>query len=56
MGRHSHDIPYTWQLPWLAVEQPQSALSGPLLTLLAQMATLLSPCKGTISGPVGCFL
>ena len=24
----------TWQLPWLAVEQPQLALGGPFLTLI----------------------
>ena len=43
MGRHIQDMPYTWRLPWLAVEQPWLALAGPILTLLAQMGTETTP-------------
>ena len=36
--------PYpTWQLPWLAVEKPWSALAGPFLTLLAQTGSGTTP-------------
>ena len=31
-----HGVPCTWQLPWLAIEKPWSALTGPFFTLLAQ--------------------
>ena len=43
MGGHSYDMPYTWQLPWLDVEQPWSALAGPFLTLLVQKGTETTP-------------
>ena len=36
-------VPCTWQLPWLAVEKPWSALAGPLLTLLAQTGSGTTP-------------
>ena len=32
VGGHSHDMPYTWWLSWLAVEKPWSALAGPFYT------------------------
>jgi len=50
-------VPCTWQLPWLAREEPWSAVAGPFFTLLAQRAQepLLSPCRGIISESVGSF-
>jgi len=41
MGRFQLGVPFTWQLPWLAVEKPWSAL--PLLTLLAQTGSGTTP-------------
>ena len=38
-----HGVPCTWQLPWLAVEKPWSALVGPFLTLLAQTGSETTP-------------
>ena len=43
VGGHIQDMPCTWLLPWLIVEQPWSALAGPFLTLLAQMVTEITP-------------
>ena len=37
VGGHSHDISCTWQLSWLAVEKPWSALAVPFLAFLTQM-------------------
>ena len=31
MGRHSYDMPCTWQLHWPDVEQPWLALAGPFV-------------------------
>ena len=45
-GGFQHRVPCTWQLPWLAREQPWSALAGPFLTLLAQTGS------GTIPLPL----
>ena len=57
MGRFQYGVPSTWQLPWLAVEWPWSALVGPLLTLLVQtgMETTPLPCRDTIVGTVRGF-
>ena len=33
VGEHSHDMPCTWRLSWLAVERPWSALAWPFLSL-----------------------
>jgi len=33
VGRFQHGLPCTWQLPWLGVEKPWSALSWPFLSL-----------------------
>ena len=33
-----HGVPCTWQLPWLAREEPWLAVAGPFLTLLAGFA------------------
>ena len=41
--KHIQDMLCAWQLPWLSVEQPWSALAGPFLTLLAQMGTEVTP-------------
>ena len=38
-----HRMPCTWQLPWLGIEQPWSALAGPYLTLLAQTGLAITP-------------
>ena len=38
-----HMAPYTWQLPWLAVEWPWLALAEPFLTLLAEMSIETTP-------------
>ena len=56
MSGHSHDMAYTWQLPWLDVEQPWLALARPFLTIVAQMRNR-SPCiwACTISVSVGSF-
>ena len=43
MGRFQHGVPCTWQLPWLAVVKPWSALAGPFLTLLAQTGSGTTP-------------
>ena len=32
MARCQHGVPYTWQLPWLAIEWPWLALAGPFLS------------------------
>ena len=32
VGRHSHDMLCTWQLSWLAIEKPWSALTWPFLS------------------------
>ena len=32
VGGHSHDMPCTWRLSWLAVEKPCSALAWPFLS------------------------
>ena len=37
VGEHIQDMPCTWLLPWLPVEQPWLALAGPFLTSLAQV-------------------
>ena len=34
VGGFHHGVPCTWELPWLAIEQPWWALTGPFLTLL----------------------
>ena len=38
-----HGVLCTWQLAWLAVEKPWSALAGPFLTLLAQTGSGTTP-------------
>ena len=43
VGGFQHGMPCTWQLPWLAVEWPWSAPTGPFLTFLAQMGVETSP-------------
>ena len=43
MGGFQLGVPCTWQLPWLAVEKPWSALAGPSLTLLAQTGSGTTP-------------
>ena len=43
VGGFQHGVPCTWQLPWLAVEKPWSALAGPFLTLLAQTGSGTTP-------------
>ena len=52
MGGFQHGVPCTWQLPWLAVEKPWSALAGPFLTLLAQTGSGTTP-PPTTSGLIG---
>ena len=49
-----HGVLYTWQLPWLAVEKPWSALAWAFLSFLTQMGVTL-PFRGSISGTVGSF-
>ena len=34
VGGFQHRVQYKWQLPWLAVEKPWSALAWPFLTFL----------------------
>ena len=36
-------VPCTWQLPWLAREEPWSAVAGPFLALLAQTGSGTTP-------------
>ena len=43
VGGFQHGVLCTWQLPWLAVEKPWSALAGPFLTLLAQTGSRTTP-------------
>jgi len=49
VGGHSHDLPCTWRLSWLAVEKPWLAMAGPDI----EKAPL--PCRGSISGTVDSF-
>ena len=37
------EVPCTWQLPWLAREEPWSAVAGPFLALLAQTGSGTTP-------------
>jgi len=54
-GRSVHpELPCTWQLPWLAIEKPWSALVGPFLSFLDTNG-LLCLFRGSISGTVGSF-
>ena len=46
VGGFQHGVPCTWQLPWLAVEKPWSALAGPFPTLLAQTCSGTTPLVG----------
>ena len=46
VGGHSHDMPCTWQLPWLDVNG---------LSCQWAQKPLFSPCRGTISVSVGSF-
>ena len=59
MGRFQHKVPYTWELSWLAVEKPWSALDGPFLFFLIQTdidkASLPLYIRGSISGTVDSF-
>ena len=57
MGGHSHDMPYTWRLSWLAIEKPWSALAGPFLSFLTQTDVEKAPqlCRGSTSGTVDSF-
>ena len=43
VGGHIHDMPYTWQLSWLAVERPCSALGRLFLSFLAQTGVETAP-------------
>ena len=43
VGRHIHNMLWTWKLSWLAVERPWSALAGPFLNLLAQIGVETTP-------------
>ena len=52
MGEFQHRVLCTWQLPWLAVECPWSALAGPLLTLLATTGIETTP---TLQGHHFCY-
>ena len=54
MGGFQHWVLYTWQLPWLAVEKPWSALAWEFLSFLTQMGVTLR-FRGSISGTVGSF-
>ena len=38
-----HMALFTWQLPWLAVENSWSALAGPFLSFLTQMGLNKAP-------------
>ena len=42
-SRHSYNMPCMWQLSWLAVERPCSALAGPFFSLLAQAGVETTP-------------
>ena len=43
MGGHSYEVPCAWQLSWLAVERPWSALAGPFLSFLTQTGVQTAP-------------
>jgi len=55
VGGHSHDLPCTWRLSWLAVEKPWLAMARLFLSLLTQMGILLCLFRGSISGVVDSF-
>ena len=38
-----HRVPCTWQLPWLATEEPWSAVARQFLALLAQTGSGTTP-------------
>ena len=42
-GWAQREVPCTWQLPWLAREEPWSAVAGPFLALLAQTGSGTTP-------------
>ena len=56
-GAHDHDMPCTWRLPWVSVEQPWSPLAGPFSPCWHKWVQkpFLSPFGGTISRSVGIF-
>ena len=59
MGRFQCGVPYTWQLPWLAVEWPWLALAEPFLHLVStnerrNHSSSLN-CRDTVSGAIGSF-
>ena len=39
VGGYIQEMPYTWQLSWLAAERPWSALVGPFLTQIGVETT-----------------
>ena len=43
VGGFQHRVPCTWQLLWLAIEKPWSALAWPLLSFLTQMGIDKTP-------------
>jgi len=43
MGGFHPGVPCTWQLPWLAREEPWLAVAGPFLVLLAQTGSGTTP-------------
>ena len=43
LGFAHPEVPCTWQLPWLAREEPWSAVAGPFLALLAQTGSGTTP-------------
>ena len=47
VSRFQDGLPCTWQLPWLAIEKPWSALAWPFLSFLTQMGVerVLYLCK-----------
>ena len=52
-----HGVPCTWQLPWLAVENPGRQLAWAFPSFLTQMGVDKAPLpfRGSISGTVGSF-
>ena len=50
VGEYIQEMPYTWQLSWLAAERSWLALVEPFLT---QIGIETSPYRGSISGSVG---
>ena len=57
VGGFQHGVPCTWQLPWLAIRKPWSALAGPFLSFLPQTGVerLLHLCKSSISATADSF-